>query len=373
MNTTDVFPSRAFEIDDGAELYVLPNFPIDKWNLIQDAILDRFLDLNELAGNAISDNPSSEEITPSYMTTFCNLKSVVEMELREREEETVHVRLGKIAPRIRHTYEDSTFFVKWCNPLEGATSLEEHRWVGRVIYSVLKAVSLQNGGVKEALKQTSCVLASGWEGVDKEINEFRVKHVPSSLSNQLKSFLESINSENILEKLNELSNDWISVPNPNAIIECGLSTVQDWYDGVPSLGVRDFRDDDRMDSWVTVLFGIENSSKGWMNLDVSLKDKPVSFSKLKDNPCNSFLCSHSETKFLRRFLTHEKDKPWNFFSSDVAVVSQYMADVLSDEYSDNDKVIEFNGLLSDGSNDVPIIMHKWHAVLMCGWLMAWSP
>ncbi|MDA0716316.1 MAG: hypothetical protein O3A74_07145, partial [archaeon] len=96
MNTTDVFPSRAFEIDDGAELYVLPNFPIDKWNLIQDAILDRFLDLNELAGNAISDNPSSEEITPSYMTTFCNLKSVVEMELREREEETVHVRLGKI-------------------------------------------------------------------------------------------------------------------------------------------------------------------------------------------------------------------------------------------------------------------------------------
>ena len=61
------------------------------------------------------------------------------------------------------------------------------------------------------------------------------------------------------------------------------------------------------------------------------------------------------------------------FSSDVGAVAEYMREVLCDDFPDDDVHIRFRGLLHDGIDDIPIFMHKWHAVLMCGWLMAWSP
>ena len=67
---------------------------------------------------------------------------------------------------------------------------------------------------------------------------------------------------------------------------------------------------------------------------------------------------------------------WNFFSSDVRRVAEYMREVLESHFNDShrDNNIRFQGLLATTSGvDVPIRMHSWHAVLMFGWLSAWCP
>ena len=85
-------------------------------------------------------------------------------------------------------------------------------------------------------------------------NNFQVTHVPSSMSHQLVSFLDSLSQQNIHEKLDELQK-LISIPDPQAVMSCGLDKVQDWYVGLPGLSEKDFIADDKMDRWVTVLYG----------------------------------------------------------------------------------------------------------------------
>lgn len=371
----EVLPSETFDIDDNVEIYVLPGFPREKMTLIANAIGDRLLSLKELAGNGISEQEAEDSIKPDYMSPMPDLPQV-SLQIRERTEDNNPVRLGSFSPRLTHKNEDNIDHICWCNPNNEPVSLDQHRWVGRVIFSVLEVPIEKSDDLKHVLKQTSCVLVDEIGADEDERNNFQVHHVPSSLNHALKSFLDSLNSENIHDKLDKLRRNWISIPDPQAVMSCGLDKVQDWYVGLPGLSERDFIADDKMDRWVTVLYGSENggdNSKRWMNLDTNFSNRPASYSKLKDNPCNRFLCSYHETKHIRRFRPNETDSPWNFFSSDVGEVAEYMHTVLCDQFPDDDPHIKFDGLLHDGTDDIPIFMHKWHAVLMCGWLMAWSP
>ena len=296
----EVLPPEAFDVDDGVEIYVLPGFPANRLNTIANAIGEQFLTLKELAENGISEQEVEDDIRPGYMSHIPNLPQVL-LQIRVRNEDNNPVRLGSFSPRLTHKYEDKIDHIWWCNPDNEPVSLDDHKWVGKSFFFLRTPIlDQENDDFRHVMKGTSCVLVMVWSNED-ERNNFQVTHVPSSMSHQLSSFLDSLSQHNIHEKLDELCRNWISIPDPQAVMSCGLDKVREWYVNLPSLRARDWRDTDKMVCWVTVLYGSENesdNSKRWMNLEIDTGTKKgrmrSSFSKLKDSPCNRFLCTYGE-------------------------------------------------------------------------------
>ena len=351
---------------------------------IQNEIVERcniqVFTLNDLARDGLGGACAEQEteLQPRYMEeNRSSLKQMFQIIVCDSGQPQLPLHLGSIAPTLALGDEGGPV-LRWCNPTEAATGIEQHEWIGRVLYNAFEAI-LNDGAVNSVLQRTSCVLVDGWDVEGTAKNEFITAHIPSSLSDGLRHFLESLNGENISEKLTELTNEWFRTPNPEAIIKCGQSTVRQWYERIPSLAVGDYTLGAVVNHWVPITHATQAGSNLWMNLTLPVNHAPPSRSVLTNNPCNHFLCNTRE-RYNHMERIHDGNEgdqdAWNFFSSDVRRVVDYMREVLESHFNDShrDNNIRFQGLLATTSGvDVPIRMHSWHAVLMFGWLSAWCP
>jgi hypothetical protein len=336
--------------------------------------------LNDLARDGLGGACAEQEteLQPRYMEeNRSSMGQIFQIIVCDSLQPQLPLHLGPIAPRLEMSDEGGPV-LSWCNPPEAATGYEQHEWIGRILYNAFEDI-LNDGAVNSVLQRTSCVLVEGWDVEDTAKNEFITIHIPSSLSEGLRHFLESLNGENISEKLTELTNEWFRDPNPEAIIKCGLSTVSQWYEGIPSLAVDDFTLGEVVNHWVPITHATQAGSNLWMNLTLPVNHAPPSQSVLMNNPCNLFLCNTRE-RYNNIERIHDGNQQnqaaWNFFSSDVRTVVDYMREVLESHYDEPnpDRHIHFQGLLATTRGvDVPIRMNLWHAVLMFGWLSAWCP